>query len=205
MGNKNYNLGPMIKLEDIPKEDYEKALDDFSEGVIGLRNCLIIMWKHNLKTIACTPGKENSFKEAYILMDTNVDIFSYLSEDILLSDMVSISCNKDNRQAIHFVGTDENKEYYFNTITRDILTGKKDNARLVQEKLGKPINQDWQVHGIVYGMLKDLIPNVGPVKRLRLFCLCRKLNEGTMEEQKAIINDCYKELANIEYTKSRNR
>ena len=193
-----YNNGPMVKLDSIPRNEIDKALDEFSEGSEGLRFCLSIMWSNGLRTAACCSGHESSFQEAYILMDDNVDIYSYLSDELLTSDMVSISLNKDNNQAIHFVGTRKNKEHFFFTLAKDIATGKKQNANLVRNKIGRPINQEWLVHGFVYSMLRDNLQKVGPIKRIKLATLCKQLNEGSMEQQRRVIGDCYKELASVQ-------
>ena len=193
-----YNSGPMIDLNSIPSEEKERALDEFSEGSQGLRFCLSMMWDKGLKTAACCSGHESSFHEAYILMDNGVDIYSYLSGELLSSDMVSISLNRDNNEAIHFVGTQKDKEHFFFLLAKDIATGKKQNAQQVRDKLGRPINQEWLVHGIVYNMLRDNLSKVGPIKRIKLASLCKQLNGGSMEQQRRIMDSCYKELASLQ-------
>ena len=190
-----YNQGPIIKLDDIPKDELGQALNDFAEGSLGLKKCLSVMWKNDLKTLACCAGNENSFEEAYILMDENNDVFSYLSDEILLSDMVSISCDERNRQLIVFVGPTIYKEQYFNILANDILSGIKHNKQNLKNKIGKPLPQEWKVHGIVYQMMQDLIPKVGSIKKMKIMSLCKRLNEGTLPQQKTIIQECYRELA----------
>lgn len=192
----NYNQGPMIKLQDIPSENMSQALKDFSEGSEGLEICLRTMWNNNLETIACCAGNENSFERAYILMDKGVDIFSFLSEELLTNDMVSIT-SKDSRQSISFGGRVQEKEEYFKTLAEDIISGKKDNEHLLQDKVGKPLSEDWTKKGMVYTMLNNAIPKVGPIQRKKLEDLCKALNDGTVEEQDRIMPECYKELASI--------
>lgn len=192
----NYNQGPMIKLQDIPPEDMSQALKDFSEGSEGLEICLRTMWNNNLETIACCAGNENSFERAYILMDEGVDIFSFLSEELLSDDMVSI-ISKDNRQSISFGGRVQEKEEYFKTLAEDIISGKKDNEHLLQDKVGKPLSEDWIKKGMVYTMLNNAIPKVGLIQRKKLEDLCKALNDGTVEEQDRIMPECYKELTSI--------
>ena len=200
-----YNNGPIIKLDDIPQEDIIQALNDFSEGSTGLKRCLSVMWKNNLKTLACCAGNEDSFEEAYILMNENVDLFSYLSDRLLLNDMVSISCDKYNRQSISFIGPSTYKEHFFAILADDILSGKKQNVQNIRNKINKPIPQDWKIHGIVYQMMKSMIPTVGPIKRIRLLSLCRQLNESTLEQQKKIIQKCYNELAQVQQQNEVNK
>lgn len=190
-----YNSGPMFNLDDIPKEDLNRALNEFSDGSPGLKKCLTTMWNNNLKTLACKPGNNDGFDEAYILMEENIDLFSYLSDELLLNDMVAIFHDEYNRQSIRFIGPIIYKERFFNILSRDIITGKKHNEQNLKEKINKPIPQEWRVHGLVFQMLKDLIPTVGPIKRIKLQLLCNQLNEGTIIDQRRIIQTCYRELA----------
>ena len=193
--NSKYNQGPIINLDDIPSDEINQALNDFSEGSPGLKKCLSIMWKNKLKTLACCAGNKNSFEEAYILMEEDIDFFSYLSDELLLSNMVSIFCDQKNRQSIVFIGPEIYKEKYFNILANDILSGVKHNMKTLNDKIGKPLPQEWKVHGIVYQMMRDIIPTVGPIKRMKIMSLCKLLNKSTLEQQKTIIQECYKELA----------
>lgn len=122
----------MIKLDDIPKDEIFQALNDFSESSEGLKRCLSVMWKNNLRTIACCAGDEDSFDEAYIMMDENIDMFSYLSDELLFSDMVEISF-KNNSQVIAFIGPSSYKEKLFNILANDIMSGKKSQIYKVLE------------------------------------------------------------------------
>lgn len=198
--NKNYskfNNGKMIKLEDISKNELMQALNDFSEGFISLKKCLSAMWANELNTIACCAGTESSFDETYIMMDTGIDLFSYLSDDILSSDLVSIDYNLDNRQVISIIGPIKNKEILLDKLVSDILSGKKRNDHLIQQKIGKKWSREWQVNAMVYNMLKDSISKLNFMDRIKAISLIRKLNETTIEQQKELIQSCYSLLALI--------
>ena len=47
-------------------------------------------------------------------------------------------------------------------------------------------------------MSGDNLQKVGPIKRIKLATLCKQLNEGSMEQQRRVIGDCYKELALVQ-------
>ena len=194
-GYSKYNQGPIIPLETIPKEELAQAMEDFSDGSEGLKACLGMMWSHHLKTQACASGREDSFEEAYILMDSGADLFSYLSDDVIQNETVALSCDKENRQCITIVGPLLNKNFIFFRLAKDIASGKKQNGALLQKKVGKELPMEWRVHGMVYHMLKDCIPQAGPLRRVRIRTLMKELNVGSLEQQNRIIGDCYRELS----------
>lgn len=136
--NKNlkYNHVVPIDLDNIPKDEIKLALKEFSEGSFGLETCLSIMWKNNLKTKACCAGEYGDYDEAYILMDEKVDLFRYLSEDLLNNDMVAIEKIYD-KQRISFCGTIDEKEQLLKELANCIMSGKKNHDQLVQKKLKK--------------------------------------------------------------------
>ena len=98
--NTKYNHVAPIDLDTIPKEELEQALMEFAEGSLGLEKCLREMWKNGLKTIACCAGNNNPYEIAYIAMAEGVDIFSYLSSNLLSNDMVALE--SENNQVIRF-------------------------------------------------------------------------------------------------------
>lgn len=133
-----YNHVVPVDLDNIPKDEIKLALKEFSEGSFGLETCLSIMWKNNLKTKACCAGEYGNYDEAYILMDEKVDLFRYLSEDLLNNDMVAIEKIYD-KQRISFCGTIDEKEQLLKELANCIIAGKKNHDQLVQKKLKKVI------------------------------------------------------------------
>ena len=141
-GKNNYNYGEDINLDNIPIDDTECALKDFSEGSCGLEKCLRIMWMNGLKTHSCSSGKNNVFDIGYIVMEENEDIFSYLSEEFLNDDRIRIDL-MNNLQRIRFAGNNSEKEGAMLFLARDIQSGKKKNKDIVLEKIGEPFPNFW--------------------------------------------------------------
>lgn len=132
-----------INLDDIPISDTILALEEFSQGSRGLEICLRIMWQHGLKTYSSYPGSNNVFDIGYIVMEEDEDIFCYLSEKVLQRGNGIIIGNEDNRQVIKFLGSkgEKNSEMIF--LAQDILTGKKYNNELIEEKIDEPLPDSW--------------------------------------------------------------
>lgn len=153
--NKNlkYNHVAPIDLDTIPVNEREQALKEFAEGSIALEKCLRTMWEHGLKTHACCAGEESDYDEAYISMAEGIDIFSFLSPDLLASDMIALE-NDCNRQVIRFGGIREIREHFMQRVAQDIVNGKKDNIYFVQNKIGKSLNEAWRKESRIYHMRK---------------------------------------------------
>ena len=132
-----------INLNTIPTEDCELALMAFSGESIGLIKCLRAMWQRNLKTHSCHVDYNNPQDIAYIKMEKNIDIFSYLSERILTDDMIQINY-VDEKEIIIFSGTRERIEGALLALARDIQTGRKHNIELLKEKLYKPFIAEYE-------------------------------------------------------------
>lgn len=134
--SKEYNRVLPIDLDSIPVEKREEALLEFSEGSIGLEHCLRTMWDNGLKTHACCAGHDKINNRAYIAMSPNVDVFSYLSCDLIDNDMVDL-IDSFGKQIIRFNGTKEQTENLFFQLAGDIVQGKKCNNESVREKINK--------------------------------------------------------------------
>ncbi len=139
---RKYNYGEDINLDNIPIEDTEQALIDFADGSNGLEKCLRIMWMNGLKTHSSYPGERNVFDVGYIVMEVDEDIFCYLSEEFLNDDRIRIDL-VDNMQRIRFAGNNPEKEGAMLFLARDIQSGKKNNLKLVLEKIGEPFPNFW--------------------------------------------------------------
>ena len=137
-----YSKRGAIKLDSIPIEDTELALEEFSEGSISLCKCLRAMWMRNLKTHSSYADVKEKYDIAHITMEEKVDLFSYLSPVLLDDEMVQLDFEND-RQVIRFAGNKARIEAALLSLTRDIMSGKKRNNKEVREKLFKPFPEDW--------------------------------------------------------------
>ena len=138
-----YNYGEPIPLDSIPISDTEEALRDFANGSRGLEICLRVLWMLGLKTYASYPGNRNTFDIAYIVMEEEEDVFSYLSDEFLNHDNIRIDI-VDNRQIIKFSGNDGEKNSEMILLAQNIMKRKRyNNSLLVQEKIGLPFPDGW--------------------------------------------------------------
>lgn len=151
--NTEFNHAAPIDLDTIPLDKREQALKEFAEGSLGLENCLRAMWANNLKTFACCAGELDDYDIAYIGMSPGVDVFGFLSEELLMNDMVALEV-EDSRQIMRFGGTKEYKDKLMQQVADDILSGKKQNEHQVQNKIGKGLNKEWINLGRINSMRK---------------------------------------------------
>lgn len=140
---KKYNNGIHIDLDDIPIEEIELALKEFSDGSNALETCLRVMWMHGLKTYSCNSGEKDSFDIGYIVMEEGENVFCYLSKNFLNDEKIRIDI-KDNRQEILFSGSKSEKEGVMLFLAREIQNGrKKNNLTLIEEKIGEEFPKEW--------------------------------------------------------------
>ena len=204
--NTKYNHVAPIDLDTIPDYEKEQALKEFAEGSKGLENCLRAMWANNLKTHACCAGEQNDYDIAYIAMADGIDIFSFLSEELLSSDMIALEFNRDqNRQILRFGGTKEFKDKLMQKVADDILKGKKENDHLMQNKIGKGLNSEWLKEGRIYNMRKLGMSEEEIKYSERGLELNKIIETGTQEEVDAIMPEFLErvKLANQRLVKKR--
>lgn len=188
--NTKYNHVAPIDLNTIPNPEKEQALKEFAEGSLGLEKCLRVMWDNNLKTHACCAGEHDDYTIAYIAMSEGIDIFSFLSEELLSNDMIALKFEKiENRQTLYFGGTKELKDKLMEKVANDILTGRKQNNAIVQNKIGKELNSEWSKEGRIYhmkkiGMSEEEIKYHEELEKI--------LKTGTVDEMIAIISEIKK-------------
>jgi hypothetical protein len=139
--NKNlkYNHVIPINLDTIPQCELEQALKEFAEGSLNLEICLKTMWENGLKTHACCSGNHSENGIGYIAMAPGINVFNYLSNEILDTDIITLEFT-GNKQIIRFGGSKDDKEYLLQKIALDISTGKKNNIELIRKKLYKHNN-----------------------------------------------------------------
>lgn len=183
--NTEFNHVAPIDLDTIPLHKREQALKEFAEGSLGLENCLRAMWEINLKTFSCCAGELDDYDEAYIGMAPGVDVFCYLSEELLLNDMVALEVDND-RQIIRFGGTIEYKDKLMQQVADDILSGKKQNEIQVQNKIGKALNSRWLKASRVNSMRKLGMSEEEIVDHERELAIRGILEHGTEEEVAAV-------------------
>ena len=180
-----YNHVAPIDLDTIPEEEKEQALIEFAEGSIGLEKCLRVMWNNNLKTHACCAGNDEIFDEAYIAMAEGVDLFSYLSENLLNEKMIVLE--QEERQTIRIAGSEELKEKLLLMIALDITNGKKNNNDLLKEKIGKPFPLEWIKESRRYSMQNEGLSEKEIAFELKGIELNRIMEYGTQEEKEKIM------------------
>lgn len=139
--SKYSNRGP-VYLGSIPIEDTNLALMEFSEGSVSMEKCLRVMWQRNLKTYACHVKNDDPYDISYIIMEEKIDLFCYLSPIIIYDNLVQLDYI-DTKQIIRFAGSKPHIEGTIISLIRDILSGKKNNRKLVEEKIGKPFPDEW--------------------------------------------------------------
>ena len=142
----NSFCGKMFDLDDIPTNKLLQAARAFSDGSKGLEGCLIELWKNNLKTCSCCAGAAATVRthdvnhaenaRAFISMEPEVDIFGYLSRELLDDPLVALNI-VNRRHVIRFAGGREKIESNLVKFEESIKTGKKDNKREVAEKVDK--------------------------------------------------------------------
>jgi len=168
----NYSNEP-IQYNKIPKDKIGEALKDFSEGSVSLEKCLSVLWKKELFTIACCKGDHlykgsdtgSMFGEAYIAFEPGINIFDYLSEEIIKNNNIEIS-NINNKQTIYFYGKD--KDILILLLANDVLSGKKENQQLIEKKLEKQIDKSVLIESFinrlkVNGLLEEEIMSLVPI------------------------------------------
>ena len=181
-----YNHTAPIDLDTIPFEDKEQALIEFAEGSLGLEMCLRVMWDNNLKTHACCAGEQDEYDIAYIAMSQGVDVFSFLSDELLDNDMVVLELEND-RQTIRFAGLGDDKEHLMEKFARDISSGRKDNNFLVESKIGKNFPDEWLKQARIHDMVELGMTDEEIMFRERGIELEKILSYGTQEEIDAIM------------------
>ena len=146
-----YNYGEHIPLDSIPISD-----TNIADGSRGLEICLRVMWMYGLKTYSCYPGNKDIFDIAYIVMEENEDVFSYLSEEFLNDEGIRIDI-VDNREVIRFSGNLGEKDSEMILLAQNILSGKKKNSHILHEKIGLPFPDSWVRVIQFYDSNKDLM------------------------------------------------
>lgn len=203
----NYNYGQGIELAKIPKEDLVQALDDFSEGSENLKICLKTLWENALPTLACCKGDHFEIRDSLysnsklfiqsvgnIAFDSNVDIFSYLSSDFINNPYIRLS-ERNNGKNISFFG--KNKEQLFIQLSKDVLSGKKDNKETLSKKINSNTPVSIYVESLV-DLLKEhkvedhIISLIAQIdtKVVQLTYHLQKLKDGTEE-----YSQCVEELS----------
>ena len=202
-----HDYGQGVELAKIPKEDLVQALDDFSEGSENLKICLKTLWENALPTLACCKGDHFEIRDSLysnsklfiqsvgnIAFDSNVDIFSYLSSDFINNPYIRLS-ERNNGKNISFFG--KNKEQLFIQLSKDVLSGKKDNKETLSKKINSNTPVSIYVESLV-DLLKEhkvedhIISLIAQIdtKVVQLTYHLQKLKDGTEE-----YSQCVEELS----------
>ena len=137
-----YNISVPIDIDTLTPEAREEAVVEFAEGLIGLERCLRSMWQAGLKTCGCCAGTHKPYESAYIMMERKVDLFSYLSEETLNEEMLRIE-RYGKIEIIRVAGDENTKNEVLLKVSKDVLSGKKNNIELVNVKLKQDLPGWW--------------------------------------------------------------
>lgn len=190
-----YNHVAPIDLDSIPADELEQALIEFAEGSVGLENCLRIMWANGMKTFACCAGERDEDDIAYISMCEGVDLFKYLSDDLLLNEMVALE--DEGHQLIRFAGEVDEKDRLMQRLAEDVASGVKDNARLLQEKIGKDFPEEWYRERNARAMKRHGMSDEDIAARERQLKLFKIMETGSQEEMDAVMPEFMEMLTSI--------
>ena len=196
----------LVDLKLASDEELQKLLKYFSEGSKELEICLNTLWKNKLYTKACCKGhllEEKDWKfpypNAYISMEDKVDVFSYLSVELIENPLILLY-DFDRCQSIYFFGND--KEKYILKFAQDILSGKKDNEIYLNNKINKNMNLElrrkcYRDYYLKSGLNNDEIEKIDEIN-YQLYLLdaknitiedIQRQNE-LCEQYNQIINEC---------------
>ena len=160
-----YNNGKITSIANIPEEEKLMALKEFAEGSEALEECLIILNKMGILTKSCCKGQHLSYAkkydgitenaaeeyprvrwESYILFEPNQDWEGYLSKDLIYDSDVIIADDY-----ICYYGRDN--EQFFRRLRNDLLTGKKNNQQLLDNK-DNEITDDMYLRSYIFSLLR---------------------------------------------------
>ena len=181
-----YNHVSPVSYDLIPESEREQALMEFAEGSVGLEKCLRAMWQTGLITHACCAGNDYDYKVAYIAMSDDVDLFSYLSADLINDELIKLEKRKQ-KQIIRFAGLPEKKEKLMLLLANDILEGKKNNEELIKEKVGKEFPYSWIRESFINKLKMSNLSKEEFDFQLRGFELNWIMSYGTQEEINKIL------------------
>ena len=129
----------VVDITKIPKENVPYAIKQFSEKSSSLEKCLQSIYNVGVVTRACCKGNHievnedgnNSMarinSEAYISFEKNSNWHTYLSPQIIEDKFVVIEDD-----CIRYYG--ENHDIFFDKLSGDFMTGKKENKVLLNKK-----------------------------------------------------------------------
>lgn len=198
-----YNHVAPIDLDSIPVDELEQALIEFAEGSVGLENCLRIMWANGMKTEACCAGERGEDDIAYISMCEGVDLFKYLSDDLLLNEMVALE--DEGHQLIRFAGEAAEKDRLMQKVAEDVASGIKDNSELLQEKIGKDFPAEWYRERNIRAMKRHGLTDEEIAARERQLELFKIMECGSQEEVDAVMPEFMEMLTSINQKRVENQ
>lgn len=129
----------VVDITKIPRENVPYAIMSFAEGSSSLEKCLQTIYDIGVITRACCKGNHIEVNEddygsrvyvnsdAYIVFERNDNWQAYLSPQLIKDEFVSI-----DDDTIRYYG--ENHDMFFQMLTRDFMTGVKDNKSFLDEK-----------------------------------------------------------------------
>lgn len=153
----------VVDITKIPKENVSFVIKQFAEGSPSLEKCLQSAYNVGVVTRACCKGNhievnENSNSsrviinsEAYISFEKGSDWQSYLSPQIIEDKFAVIE-----EDCIRYYG--ENHDEFFEKLSGDFITGKKENKTLLDMKknlYSKEMIDKLEKHSYLYSLMKN--------------------------------------------------
>lgn len=129
----------VVDITKIPKENVSLAIKQVAEGSPTLEKCLQTIYDLGIVTRACCKGNHIEVNEdnygtrvninsnAYIAFEKNSNWQAYLSPQLINDEYVAI----EDDCIIHY---GEDHDMFFEMLTRDFMTGVKDNKSFLEEK-----------------------------------------------------------------------
>ena len=143
---KSNNHKVLIDIKKLPIDERKELAEFFSEGSKTLGMALRTLWNKRLYTIACCKGhlfgeRDWMFSRmySYIAFDKDINVFQYLSDELLSNPYVAIG-TFDYHQAIYFFG--RNRDDYMLKFISDIMNKKVINSKYLSSKMNRPLDYE---------------------------------------------------------------
>ena len=137
----NNNHKALIDIKDLPIDERKEFADFFSEGSKTLCMALRTLWNKKLYTTACCKGhlfgeRDWMFSRmySYIAFDKDINVFQYLSDELVSNPYVAIG-TFDYHQTIYFFG--RNRDNYMLKFISDIMNKKVINSKYLSSKMNR--------------------------------------------------------------------
>lgn len=199
----NYN-DKTIDIDSILKNEILKAIHVFAEGSEILEECLKQLYNNGLKTVGCCKGYHkidaisfmqnkldyeklsNCIFPAYIGFEKNIDVFSFLSKELINDSNVVLVLNRVCT-SIYFVG--ENHEKLMWKFLNDLKSGRKNNRIDLLKKMNQCNTPLFWYKSFLYGLTKSGFSDIQIDSLKEILCLFACI-QGQVDTIKEIEDFC---------------